>query len=145
MTEPCKSTIVKKILGVPIVEQQKRIQLGTMKLWVRSLALLSGLRIYHCCVLWCRSQTQLGRLAAVAPNLPLAWEPVYAAGTALKSKKKKRKNMFKVYSQVLEGESHHMPQGPDGGALMQWVQPSRDKQRKKDLWTNAFWRFMEFT
>ena len=31
--------------GVPIVVQQKRIQLGTMKLQVQSLALLSGLRI----------------------------------------------------------------------------------------------------
>ena len=30
-----------------------------MKLWVRSLALLSGLRIQCCHELWCRSQTQL--------------------------------------------------------------------------------------
>jgi len=29
---------------VPIVAQQKRICLGTMRLWVRSLASLSGLR-----------------------------------------------------------------------------------------------------
>ena len=42
--------------GAPVVAQQKRIQLGTMRLWVRSLALLSGLRIQHCCELWCRSQ-----------------------------------------------------------------------------------------
>ena len=34
--------------------------------------------------LWCR-------LAAVAPIRPLAWEPPYAAGAALKSKKEKRK------------------------------------------------------
>ena len=31
------------------------------------------------------------RPAAVAPIGPLAWEPSYAAGTALKSKKKKKK------------------------------------------------------
>ena len=29
-----------------------------------------------------------GRLAAVAPIQPLAWEPPYAAGTALKKEKK---------------------------------------------------------
>ena len=35
------------------------IQLGTMRLRVRSLALLRGLRIWRCRELWCRSQTQL--------------------------------------------------------------------------------------
>ena len=48
-----------KYFVVPVMAQQKRIQLGTMRLWVRSLALLSGLRskvwvaeaaqIWHCC------------------------------------------------------------------------------------------------
>jgi len=38
-------------LGVPIVLQQKRIRLVTMRLKVRSLASLSGLRIQHCCEL----------------------------------------------------------------------------------------------
>ena len=33
---------------------------------VRSLALLSGLRIQRCCELWCRSQMQLGSGVAVA-------------------------------------------------------------------------------
>ena len=42
--------------------------------WVRDLALLW---------LWCR-------LAATAPIRPLAWEPPYATGTALKRQKKKR-------------------------------------------------------
>ena len=76
----------------------KRIQLGTMRLWGRSLTSLSGLR--HCCELWYRSQTWLrsdvavavAQPAAVAPirHLP-AWEPPYAAGAALKSEKKKKK------------------------------------------------------
>ena len=35
--------------------QWKRIRLGTMRLWVRSLASLSGLRILHCHELWHRS------------------------------------------------------------------------------------------
>ena len=35
------------------------------RLWVRSLASLSGLRIRRCRELWCRSQTQLGSGVAV--------------------------------------------------------------------------------
>ena len=52
--------------GVPIMVQWKRIQLGTMRFWVRSLASLSGLRTPSCRELWCRSQTWLGSGVAVA-------------------------------------------------------------------------------
>ena len=52
-----------------------------MRTQVQSLALLSGLRIWHCCELWCRP-------VATAPIGPLAWEPPYAAGVALEEKKK---------------------------------------------------------
>ena len=55
-----------------------------MRLWVRSLALLSGLRIRRCHDLWRRP-------AATAPIRPLAWEPPYAVGTALKGQKDKKK------------------------------------------------------
>ena len=58
--------ISEKMRGVPVVAQQKRIQLGTLRLWVRSLALLSGLRILHWRELWGRSQTGLGSGVAVA-------------------------------------------------------------------------------
>ena len=34
-------------MGVSVVAQWKRTQLGTRRLWVPSLALLSGLRIQH--------------------------------------------------------------------------------------------------
>ena len=54
------------VLGVSVVVQQKRIQLGTMSFRVPSLALLSELRIRHCLELWCRSQMQLGSHVAVA-------------------------------------------------------------------------------
>ena len=64
--------------------QWKQIPLGTMRLWVRSLASLSGLRIWHCRELWCR-------LTAVALIQPLAWEPPYAAGVALKRPRKEQK------------------------------------------------------
>ena len=61
--------------------------------WVKDLAL---------CELWCRSQTWLGsallwlwcRPAAVALIGPLAWEPPYAAGAALKRQKKKKKRLM---------------------------------------------------
>jgi len=71
----------------------KRIQLGTMRSWVPSLASLSGLRMRHCRELWCRSQTRLWSCVAMAavPIRPLAWEPPYAAGVALKSKKRRKK------------------------------------------------------
>ena len=36
------------------------------------------------------------RPAAVAPIGPLAWEPPYAMGVALKSKKEKRENIMSV-------------------------------------------------
>ena len=42
------------------------IQLGNMRFRVQSLALLSGLRIQHCCELQCRSQMQFGSRIAVA-------------------------------------------------------------------------------
>ena len=106
-----------KLGGVPVVVQWKGIRLGTMRLQVRSLALLSGLRIWHCHELWCRSKTWLRsgiavscgvgcrpgsdpeflwlwrRPAATAPIRPLAWEPPYAAGAAQQmAKDKKKKN-----------------------------------------------------
>ena len=73
-----------------------------MRLWVPSLALLSGLRdpvlvamswgVGHrhgldvaLLWLWCRP-------AVTAPIRPLAWEPLYAVGAALKSNKIKIKN-----------------------------------------------------
>ena len=86
------------IKGVPVVVQGKRIQLGTMRMWVQSLALLSGLRIQRCLEggvgcrwgldpallwLWCRPA------AEAAPIQPLAWEPPSAVGVALKKKKKR--------------------------------------------------------
>ena len=52
--------------GVPVVAQGKQIRLGTMRLQVRSLASLSGLRIRHCHELWCMSQKQFGSCIAMA-------------------------------------------------------------------------------
>ena len=57
-----------------------------MKWRVRSLASLSGLRIWCCC--GCG-------LAAVALIGPLAWESPYAVGATLKSQKKKKCDKIK--------------------------------------------------
>ena len=58
------------------------------------MALLNGLRIWHCRELWCRLPMQLRVCVAVAGATalirPLAWEPPHAVGAALKSKKKEK-------------------------------------------------------
>ena len=61
-----KNLILKTASGIPIVAQRKRIRLGTMRLGVRPLTSLSGLRIQCGCELWCRSQMQFGSGVAVA-------------------------------------------------------------------------------
>ena len=52
--------------GFSVVAQWKQTPLGSMRMWVWSLALLSGLRIQPCGELWSRSQTQLRYRFAVA-------------------------------------------------------------------------------
>ena len=86
------------MLGVPIVVQGKQIQLGTMRLWVQSLALFSKLRIKRCHELSRRGSNLIllwlwHRPAAVAPIQLLAWEAPYASGETLKSKKPKQTDM----------------------------------------------------
>ena len=56
----------KSYLGVPIVAEQKQIRLGTMRLRVRSLASLSGLKIGVAVSCGVGSQTQLRSCIAVA-------------------------------------------------------------------------------
>ena len=95
--------------------QWKRIQLVTVRLRVRSLALLSGLKIRCCCELWCRSQRQLGshiavavavaRSAAVGSIPPLAWELPYVAGVAIKSKNKQTNKQKKPQQQKIKSRS----------------------------------------
>ena len=52
--------------GVPILAQWQQTWLVSMRMRVQSLAPLGGLRIWHCCELWCRLQMQLGSHVAVA-------------------------------------------------------------------------------
>ena len=75
-----------------------------MRMQVRSLNLLRGLRIRYCHELWCghRPSSDLAllwlwcRLAAATPVRPLAWEPPYAAHAyaALKKAKKKKRRTY---------------------------------------------------
>ena len=64
-----------------------------MRMGVWPLALLSGLRIWHCRKLWHSLQMWLGSgvavawVVAAAPIWPPGWKLPYAAGTALKWKK----------------------------------------------------------
>ena len=66
---------IKVTQGVPVLAQGKRIRLGTMRFRVQSLVSLSGLRIRCCHEPWCRSQTWLGSVVAVA----LAWASGYSS------------------------------------------------------------------
>ena len=60
------SSFLWRICGVPVMTQQKWIWLISMRTQVQSLDSLSGLRIKHCCELWCRWQMWLGSCIAVA-------------------------------------------------------------------------------
>ena len=72
-----------------------RTQLVSMRMWVQSLASLSGLRICCCYMLWYSSQMRFGSSIAVAVAWVsgavsirlLAQELPYAAGTAVKKNK----------------------------------------------------------
>ena len=50
-----------------------------------------------------------GRPAATAPTEPLAWEPPYAPGAALKNKNKKRKDTSpRIAKTILKNKVRHI-------------------------------------
>ena len=53
-------------IRVPFVAQSEQTQILSMRVQIRSLASLSGSRIWHCLELWYRSQMWLGSSVAVA-------------------------------------------------------------------------------
>ena len=57
--------------------------LGTMRLWVRSLALLSGLKICRCCELWCSLQMWLGSHDALALAQAGGYSSTPSLGTSI--------------------------------------------------------------
>ena len=93
-----------------------------MRTWVLSLASLSGLKIWPCHELRCKSQMWLKSAALI---WPLAWKLAYPAGVAIKKKKKNCIiQWFLVYSQscatittlILE-RFHHPKKKPCGQAV----------------------------
>ena len=78
-------------MGVPIVAQWQRTWLVSMGTWVPSLASISGLRIWCCRELQCRLQTRFRSSDATTLTQPLAWEPPYVMGVAIKRKTKQNK------------------------------------------------------
>ena len=70
-----------------------------MRTWVRSLPLLSGLRIWHCCELWCRSKKQLGSGVAVvvvqASSCSSGQTPSLGTSICCRCGPKKQKNKTK--------------------------------------------------
>jgi len=92
-------------------------QLVSMRMRVQSPASLSGLRIWHCCELWHRSQTCIyliphccgwRRLAAEALIQPLAWKLPYAVGVAPKRQKKKKEGLLLVSCLRVEHLGHRV-------------------------------------
>ena len=83
--------------GVPVSGSAVTNWLRSMKLWVRSLAPLSGLRIQRCHERWCRSQTLLGSCLAVAlagyssHSTPSLGTSICCRCGPKKTKKKKKK------------------------------------------------------
>ena len=84
--------------GVPNVAQWVRSLTSTVRMWVRFLALLSGLRIWRCHEQWCRSQRLLGSCVAVAvvwargyscDSTPSLGTSIFRAGETLNLKNKK--------------------------------------------------------
>ena len=69
----CKETL-KRLLGVPIVAQRVKdpASIVYVRLWLRSLALLSELRIQCCLKLWRRSQMWLR--SGVTCGCGVAWQ-----------------------------------------------------------------------
>ena len=96
--------------GIPVVAQQKQIQLGTMRSRVRSLASLSGLRIWYCHELWCMLQTWLGSGVAVALASSYTSNSTHSLGTSIcrecvlkqrkKTRKKQKQNKKKTTFQI---------------------------------------------
>ena len=82
---------------LPLCLSGIRIQLVCMRMQVGSLALLSGLRIWHCVELRCRLQTQFGScvVVAVAGSCSSNWIPSLGTSICLRCSPKKQQQQQK--------------------------------------------------
>ena len=97
--QKCKRPLEKLNSGVPVVVQRKRISLISMRLRVRSLTSLGGLRAWRSRELWCRTPTGLRFCVAVAVAEASSCSSnlTSSLGTSIcpkKLKKKERKAKF---------------------------------------------------
>ena len=83
--------------------QQKRIQLVSVRIRVRSLASLSGSGICRCHELWCRLQKQLRSFVAVAVTVSCSPDSTPSLGTSIcyRSSPKKKKEKKKIDMTIL--------------------------------------------
>ena len=110
------SPVKRQFKEFPVMAQRKQTWLASMRTQVWSLALLSGLRIWHCCELWYRSQTQLGsdlallwlwcRPAVRADLTPSLETSICCECSPKKTKKRKKKKSLS--STLLEGFLRHL-------------------------------------
>ena len=85
-----------------------RTQLGSMRMQVWSLASFSGLRIWHCCELWYRSQLRLGSRVhvAVVEASRHGFDSAPSLGTSIccgcspKKQKTNKKQILLLFSQI---------------------------------------------
>ena len=84
---------------IPLWLWSEEPDIVSVRMWVQSLASLSGLRILSCCKLWPRLQIWLrstvaltvAQASAAAPVQPLPQELLYAIGMAMKRKKERER------------------------------------------------------
>ena len=133
---PNPSWLLKKMLWeFPLWLRGLRTQLVSTRMRVWSLALLNGLRIWHCHEWWCGSDLVLlwlwYRLTAITPNGPLSWEPPYAIGVALKRERERERERYAVnyYEKNSEVSDTSVPslRPPSGCKTAGW---SREHSRK---------------
>ena len=101
--------IKSSVLEVPVMAQWNRILLVSIRMQVRSLALLSWLRIQHCCELWCRLQMWLrcGIAVAVAQAGSCSSDSTPSLETSIccrysAKKQKKEKKILNSYVYLLD-------------------------------------------
>ena len=67
-----------------------------MRMWVQSLALLSGLRIWRCYEMWLRSGVPVAVAGSCSSDSTPSWEFPYATGVAVKRKNNNNNNKEQI-------------------------------------------------
>ena len=115
-------------IEVPIVVQQKRIQLVSMRIWIWSLAFLSGSVIQCCCELWYRLQARLrfprccgcGKASSYSSNSTPSLGTSICHKCGLKKKKRRRRRRVKCEDSlkdlwgIIKCYNIHIVKAPEG-------------------------------